>query len=76
MIKHKIDRLKTPGYYIEVSGRIKDILLNAGVPIVDNPETIKKVLAGKEIEINPDGSYQRKIGAKVFTKILLGKPLV
>jgi len=76
MIKHKIDRLKTPGYYIEVSGRIKDILLNAGVPIVDNPETIKKVLAGKEIKINPDGSYQRKIGAKVFTKILLGKPLV
>ena len=60
---------------MEVSGRIKDIMLGKGVPIVTDEETIRKALKGKEIEINDDGSYQRKIAGKMHTKILLGKPL-
>jgi hypothetical protein len=75
VIKHKIEKLNKPGYYIEVSGKIKDILLKAGVPVVSDESTILKVLKGKEVEINDDGSYQRKIGGKTYTKILLGKPL-
>jgi len=67
--------LNQPGYYVEVSGKLKDILLSKGVPVVTDEENIRKILKGKEIEMNKDGSYQREIGGKVFTKILLGKPI-
>ena len=67
--------LKKPGHFIEVSGRIKDILLGKGVPMVTDEKTIKKALKGKEIEMNDDGSYQREITGKMYTKVLLGKPL-
>ena len=75
VITHKIEKLKQPGFYIEVSGKIKDILVNAGVPIVTDEDTIRKVLKGKEIEMNDDGSYNRNIGGSMHTKVLLGKPL-
>ena len=67
--------LKKSGHFIEVSGRIKDILLGKGVPMVTDEETIRRALKGKEIEMNDDGSYQRKIAGKAYTKVLLGKPL-
>jgi len=76
VITHKIDRLKQPGYYVEVSGKIKDILLKAGVPQVTDEATIEKVLAGKDVTMNDDGSYVRSIGGTDHTKILLGRPLV
>jgi hypothetical protein len=76
IIKHKIDKLKTPGFYIEVSGKIKDILINAGVPVVTDEKTIKKALDGKEITMNDDGTYNRKIAGVEHTKTLLGKPLI
>jgi hypothetical protein len=75
VITHKIEKLTSPGFYIEVSGRIKDILVDAGVPQVTDQETIEKVLKGKEITMNPDGSYQRSIGGQTHSKVLLGKPL-
>lgn len=69
--------LKNPGYYAEVSGKLKDILRSKyRSPIVRDEEVIRKVLKGKDIEMNDDGSYQRKIGNKVYTKILMGKPNV
>lgn len=71
----KIDRLKKPGYYVEVSGRIMDILKSAGVPIVTDEETIRKVLSGKEIKMNDDGTYERKLGGSWHTKMLMGSPL-
>ena len=71
----KIDKLKNPGFYVEVSGKIKDILINAGVPVVTDETTIHKALAGKEIEMNDDGTYTRKIGGSKHTKTLLGMPL-
>ena len=67
--------LKRPGHYIEVSGKLKDILLSKGVPLVTDEETIRTALKGKEIEMNDDGSYQREIAGKMYTKVLLGKPL-
>ena len=75
IVNHKADMLKKPGHFIEVSGRIKDILLGKGVPMVTDEKTIKKALKGKEIEMNDDGSYQREIAGKMYTKVLLGKPL-
>ena len=73
VIKHHIDNLNSGGYYVEVSGRIKDILLDAGVPVITDKEKIEKILQGKNIEMNDDGSYQRVIGGEKHTKIMLGK---
>ena len=76
VITHKIDRLKKPGFYVEVSGKIQDILMKAGVPQVTDEATIEKALSGKDIKMNDDGSYRRNIGGTWHEKILLGKPLV
>ena len=67
--------LKRPGHYIEVSGKLKDILLAKGVPVVTDKETIEKVMAGKNIEMNDDGTYSRYIGGEKHTKTLMGNPL-
>ena len=68
--------LKQPGHFVEVSGKLKDILKAKGAPIVTDEEIIRNVLRGKEVEFNDDGSYQREIGGKVFTKMLMGTPKV
>ena len=75
VINHYANLLKQKGYYLEVSGKLKDILLSKGAPIVTNPELIKKVLKGKEIEMNDDGTYQRTLGGTTHTKTLLGNPI-
>ena len=78
--------LKTLGYYVEVSGKIAEILMNKyNVPVVTDKETVEKVL-GKEVDWhgqNPedpnaagDGWYGRIIGGHSHNKILLGKPKV
>lgn len=76
VITHKIEKLKQPGFYIEVSGRIKDILVAAGIPQVTDEATIEKALEGKKIIVNKDGSYKRKIGGTWHEKIMLGSPMV
>jgi len=68
--------LKSQGFFIEVSGVLKDIMKAKGVPQVTDPEVIKQVLKGKAIEIDDDGTYQRKIGGELFTKSLFGNPFV
>jgi hypothetical protein len=73
-INKQVDLLKTPGNYVEVSGKIKDILLAKGVPVVTDKATIEKVMGNKAIDIQDDGSYTRYIGGKQTQKILLGKP--
>ena len=67
--------LKQPGNYIEVSGKLKDILLAKGVPLVTDKETIERVMKGKTIEMNNDGTYSRYINGKKYTKTLMGNPL-
>ncbi len=68
--------LKEPGHYIEVSGKLKDILTAKGVPIVTDKETIEKVMKGKDIEMNDDGTYSRMISGEKHTKTLMGNPKV
>lgn len=75
-LNKQVDMLNKPGNYIEVSGRIKDILLGKNVPVVTDKETIKKVMGDKAVDIQDDGSYTRYIGGKETQKILLGRPLV
>jgi len=73
-INKQVDLLKTPGNYIEVSGKIKDILLAKGVSVVTDKATIEKVMGKKAMDIQDDGSYTRYISGKETNKILLGKP--
>jgi hypothetical protein len=67
--------LKEPGHYIEVSGVLKTILKAKGVPLVTDFDVIKKLLKGKHIEMNDDGTYQRYIGGEKHTKTLMGNPM-
>ena len=75
VINRQVADLKKSGHYVEVSGKMLDILKAKGVAIVDDEETVRKVLKGKDITWNGDGSYSRKIpGLGVKTKVMMGKP--
>jgi len=76
VIAHKVEQLNKNGYYVEVSGKMKDILLVKGLTPITDEDIVRKVLKGKEIEWNPDGSYSRSIGGASHTKMLFGKPNV
>ena len=60
--------LKMPGFYAEISGKLLDILSSKGAPIIRDEDIIRKVLKGKEITMNDDGSYSREIGGEIHTK--------
>jgi len=78
--------LKKLGYYVEVSGKIADILITKyNCPVVTDQKEVEKVLGkkvnwtGKNKE-NPsepgDGWYIRSLGGHDHSKILLGRPKV
>ena len=71
------------GFYIEVSGRLADILLGSyNVPVVSDEKTVEKVLGKKVDWIGTKegtlgtGWYSRKLGGKMHDKILLGNPKI
>jgi len=76
IIRRKVELLKQTGYYMEVSGRFKDVLLAKGVSVVNDKNTVEKILAGKQIEWHGDGTYTRDIEGHRFDKLMIGKPLV
>jgi hypothetical protein len=49
-------------------------MASAGVPIVDDEEVVRNVLAGKKINWLGDGWYERAVGGKKFKKRMFGKP--
>ena len=73
-VNFKAKELKNKGSYIEVSGVLFDILKAKGVEIVDDEETVRNVLKGKDIKWNGDGTYDRVIGGKTLKKVMMGKP--
>lgn len=73
-VNKTVSDLNKSGYYIEVSGKILDILKYKGVAIVNDEETVRKALKGKEIVWHGDGSYDRKLGGKTHRKVMMGKP--
>lgn len=75
-INYKVDKLKKRGYYIEVSGKMEDILRGKGLSPITDEQTVRKALKGKDIEWLDSGYYKRKIGSSTFTKIMFGKPSV
>jgi hypothetical protein len=74
IVKQKVKALKSKGHYIEVSGRLKDILIAKGIHVVTDEDFVRKILAPKSIKWNGDGTYDRNIMGKIFTKTLMGKP--
>ena len=74
VIAHKVQLLNKQGYYVEVSGKMKDILLGKGLTPITDEMLVRKVLKGKDIQWNPDGSYSRAIGGTQHTKMLFGRP--
>ena len=85
-IRKTIELLNMPGHYAEMSKRIADIMIEDGVPYVDNPAVVRKVLGfGKPIEwlgAHPEGKhpeykgwYRRSVGGHAGElKIMLGTP--
>lgn len=77
------NELKKLGYYIEVSGKIAEILLNKyDVPVISDLDTIEKVI-GKQVTfigikkgMPGNGWYTRTIGGTTHDKILLGRPKI
>ena len=75
--------LKKLGFYIEVSGKIAEILINKyNVPIVTDKEEVTKVLGkpvqwiGGKKDASGDGWYVRTIAGHPHEKILLGRPKI
>lgn len=78
--------LKNIGFYVEVSGKVAEILMKKyNAPVVNDKDTVCKVL-GKPVDWkgeNPDdpnasgdGWYIRTIVGHPHTKILLGRPKI
>jgi hypothetical protein len=73
--------LKKMGFYIEVSGKIAEILINKyDVPVVTDIDVVTKVL-GKQVQwigtmpdASGDGWYTRNIAGGAHDKIMLGRP--
>jgi len=85
-LKDRSVDLKKLGYYVEVSGKLADILISKyNVPVIEDPETVKDVL-GKPISwegSHPEdkskpskGWYTRYLAGKPMTKVLLGRPKI
>ena len=80
------DDLKELGKYIEVSDKIAEILMNKyKVPVVEDQDTVEKVLGRKvkwegkhptDKDATGNGWYTRKLGGKMHSKILLGRPRI
>jgi hypothetical protein len=82
----KSAELKRSGNYVEVSkGAFDSFVKKGGVPIIDDEETVRKVLGDKRSKEttwhgeHPKGTYPgngwytRKIGGKQVIKTLIGK---
>jgi hypothetical protein len=75
VIAHQVQLLNKQGYYVEVSGKMKDILIAKGLTPITDEMIVRKVLKGKQLSWNPDGSYCREIGGCAHTKMLFGRPM-
>ena len=68
-----IELMKTRGFYAEID---KEMATKYGLPYVKDEAEIRKVI-NKDLKMNPDGSYDRKLtSGPVKTKVLVGIPKV
>jgi hypothetical protein len=81
VMKHSAEILKQNGFWIEVSGKVAERLLQLGCSYVDNEEDVVKVLNGKPItKWLGDGWYERPVNYfknewnDVRQKMIIGNP--
>jgi len=72
-ILRMIELMKTRGFYAELD---KDLAAKLTLPYIKDEAEIRKVL-NKDIKMNPDGSYDRRLtDGPMKTKVLVGMPKV
>jgi len=77
LLTQKTKELNMTGNYIEVSGPAHRAYVEiGGAPTVNDEETVRAVLKGKELEWHGNGWYTRTIGGKKLTKIMAGVPAI
>jgi len=83
MLTKAVELLRQRGNYMEVSGKILDILVSKGAKPVTDQKTVEKVMTGKTIQWHGkhpqgsagDGWYSRSIGGSMHMKMMLGNPI-
>ena len=77
IVGHAVEAMNTPGHFMEASGPMAAVLERNQVGVVESPEMIQRVLAGKDISLHPDGGgvYTRTIGDEEHDKRIFGQPL-
>jgi hypothetical protein len=77
VVGHAVEAMNTPGHFMEASGPMASVLERNQVGVVESPEMIQRVLAGKDIRMHPDGGgvYTRTIGDEEHDKRIFGQPL-
>lgn len=73
VVTKMISLMKTRGFYAEMD---KDLAAKFNLPYIKDESEIRAVLR-KDLKMNPDGSYDRKLTAgPVKTKVLVGIPKI
>lgn len=72
-VNRTAELLKKPWWFVEVSGKLKDILIGKGVKPITDEDLVRNALPGKDITWHGDGSYDREIGNEMKTKFMIGR---
>ena len=83
-IESRAEDLLKPGYYIEVSGKLAEILIDKyNCPVVEDQSIVEKVMGRKldwkgknpeDSKMSGNGWYVREIAGHSHAKIMLGRP--
>ena len=79
LVKHIIEVLKRPGYWIEASGPLGKVLWQAGVPTIADPQKLQKLFPDSKFEnMTKDGAYVRTLGTGKKTEVerVFGSPKI
>lgn len=69
--------LNTDGFWVEVSGRPAEILINSGCDYVNDPKKIQSIFKDSKINWKGHGVYTRTLpdGVETDEEYIIGKPL-
>lgn len=77
IVKHVIELVKTPGWFLEASVKMEEIMRSSGAPVVKDEELIQKIVGPhKKVQMIGDGYYTRTLSRvdKRITKRIYGRP--
>jgi hypothetical protein len=76
LILKMLKLLKTPGWYIEASHKVADIIKSSGIDYIKDEDSIRKIL-NKDIDMLEDGEYERTLGVGIkIKKRIYGNPII